>query len=142
VPAGSTLETTTVDSDGKAIEAAGSKPLGFNALTRPFCIEGAERGERSCSRPRASAGNTLYLPVNVPEALLYFSDSHAGDGEIAGTAIEISARVRLLLDVIKKKAIVWPRFETPDYRAAVGAYRPMDDTIRIALTELVHWIHK
>ena len=24
---------------------------------------------------------------------------------------------------------------------AVGAYRPMDDTIRIALTELVHWMH-
>ena len=41
--------------------------------------------------PEASVGNTLYLPVNVPGALLYFGDGHAamGDGEIAGTAIEV-----------------------------------------------------
>jgi acetamidase/formamidase len=24
----------------------------------------------------------------------------------------------------------------------VGAYRPLDDALRIAFTELVHWIHK
>src|SRR5713101_3565231 len=39
--------------------------------------------------PEVSVGNTLYLPVNVSGALLYFGDGHAamGDGEIAGTAI-------------------------------------------------------
>ncbi len=41
--------------------------------------------------PEASAGNTVYLPVNVSGALFYFGDGHAamGDGEIAGTAIEV-----------------------------------------------------
>ena len=40
--------------------------------------------------PEASVGNILYLPVNVPGALLYMGDGHAamGDGEVAGTAIE------------------------------------------------------
>jgi acetamidase/formamidase len=242
VPDGGTLETTTVDSDGKAIVAAGFKePTAFNALTGPFYIEGAEPGDTlaihflaidinadegygdidpafggainanhytpmlgqpirkqswvypidkaanvatfrakdsnfsvkiplhpflgcigvapadgeartslvpaefggNMDASEATVGNTLYLPVSVPGALLYMGDAHAamGDGEIAGTAIEISARVRLQVNVIKKKTISWPRFENADYIMAVGAYRPMDDTIRIALTELVHWMH-
>lgn len=239
---GDTLDTTTVDSDGKAIEAAGFKVYGFNALTGPFYIEGAEPGDtlavhflsvdvnanegygdidpafggainsnhytpmlgqgipkkswvypidraanlatfrakdsnfsvkiplhpflgcvgvapsdgevRSSIVPaefggnmdasEASAGNTLYLPVSVPGALLFLGDAHAamGDGEIAGTAIEISARVRLTVDVIKHKAIAWPRFENPDYIMAAGIYRPLDDALRIAFTELVHWMHE
>jgi amidase len=241
VRAGGILETSTVDSDGKAIEAAGLKPQGFNPLTGPFYIESAEPGDTLAVRfleiavdgdqgygdidpgfggainanhytpmlgqpipklswvypidraagiatfrakdskfsvkiplhpflgcvgvapadgetrtslvpaefggnmdaSEASVGNTLYLPVNVPGALLYLGDAHGamGDGEIAGTAIEISARVRLQLIVLKKKTIAWPRFENSEYIMAAGAYRPMDDTIRIALTELVHWIH-
>jgi acetamidase/formamidase len=91
----------------------------------------------------ASAGNTLYLPVNVPGALLFLGDAHGamGDGEIAGTAVEISARVRFQVDVIKKQTINWPRFENDDYIMAVGIYRPLDDALRIAFTELIHWIH-
>src|SRR6266699_7139536 len=62
--------------------------------------------------PEASAGHTLYPPVNVPGALLYMGDGHAamGDGEVAGTGIEIPMRVRLQVNVIKGKAIRWPRF--------------------------------
>src|SRR5262249_14642406 len=39
--------------------------------------------------PEASAGNTVYFPVNVPGAMLFMGDGHAvqGDGEIAGTAL-------------------------------------------------------
>ena len=46
--------------------------------------------------PEASVGNTLYLPVNVRGALLYMGDGHAamGDGEVAGTAVEVPLRVR------------------------------------------------
>ncbi len=238
---GDTLDTTTVDSDGKAIEKAGFKALGFNALTGPFYIESAEPGDtlairflavdvnadegygdidpafggainanhytpmlglgipkkswvypldratnlatfnakdsnfsvkipmhpflgcvgvapadgevRSAIVPaefggnmdasEASAGNTLYLPVNVPGGLLFMGDAHAamGDGEIAGTAIEISAHVRVKVDVIKRKTIAWPRFENADYIMAAGIYRPLDDALRIAFTELVHWMH-
>lgn len=94
--------------------------------------------------PEVSVGNTLYLPVNVPGALLYLGDGHAamGDGEVAGTAIEVPLRTRLQLTVLKGKKINWPRFENDDTIMAVGAYRPLDDALRIAFTELVGWIHK
>jgi acetamidase/formamidase len=93
--------------------------------------------------PEASAGHTLYLPVSVPGALLYLGDGHAaqGDGEVAGTGVEIAMRVRVQVDLVKGKAIRWPRFEDETSLMAVGAYRPLDDALRIAFTELVAWIH-
>ncbi|MGE5245783.1 MAG: acetamidase/formamidase family protein [Betaproteobacteria bacterium] len=93
--------------------------------------------------PEVRPGYTLYLPVNVPGALLYIGDGHAaqGDGEVAGTAIEVPLRVRLQVDVIKGRKIAWPRFENDRSIMAVGAYRPLDDALRIAFTELVGWIH-
>ena len=93
--------------------------------------------------PEASAGNTLYLPVNVEGALFYFGDGHAamGDGEIAGSAIEVPMRARLQFDVVKGKRTGWPRFENEKEIMTTGIYRPVDDAVRIAFTELVAWIH-
>ena len=93
--------------------------------------------------PEVSVGNTVYLPVNVAGALLYFGDGHAvmGDGEIAGTAIEVPIKARLQVDLVKGKHTGWPRFENDKEIMAAGAYRPLDDALRIAYTELVGWIH-
>ncbi len=93
--------------------------------------------------PEASVGNTVYFPVNTPGAMLFLGDGHAamGDGEIAGTAIEVALRGRVQVHVIKGKKINWPRFENDEYIMTVGAYRPLDDALRIAFTELVGWIH-
>ena len=92
--------------------------------------------------PQVSVGHTVYLPVNVPGALLYFGDGHAaqGDGEIAGTGIEIAMRVRLQVDLLKGRRIAWPRFENERSLMALGAIRPLDDALRIAFTELIGWI--
>ncbi|HLW87557.1 MAG TPA: acetamidase/formamidase family protein, partial [Terriglobales bacterium] len=94
--------------------------------------------------PEASVGNTVYFPVNVAGGLLYMGDGHAamGDGEIAGTAIEVPLRARVQVDVIKGQKINWPRFENENAIMTVGAYRPLDDCLRIAFTELVSWIHQ
>jgi len=94
--------------------------------------------------PEASVGNTVYFPVNVKGGLLYLGDGHAamGDGEIAGTAIEVPLRARVQLSVIKGRTIAWPQFENDSAIMTVGAYRPVDDAVRIAMTELVHWIHR
>lgn len=94
--------------------------------------------------PEASVGNTLYLPVNVAGALLYVGDGHAamGDGEVAGTAIEVPLRARMQVRVIKGQKISWPRFENEQSIMTVGAYRPLDDALRIAFAELVSWIHE
>jgi len=93
--------------------------------------------------PEVSAGNTLYLPVNVAGALFYFGDGHAamGDGEVAGSAIEVPMKARLQFDLVKGKRINWPRFENDREIMAAGIYRPVDDAVRIAFTELVAWIH-
>jgi amidase len=84
------------------------------------------------------------LPVNVPGALLYLGDGHSaqGDGEIAGTGIEVPLRTRFQVNLIKGQNIKWPRFENERSLMAVGAYRSLDDTLRIAFTELIAWIHK
>ena len=93
--------------------------------------------------PEASVGNTLFLPVNVPGALFYFGDGHAamGDGEIAGSAIEVPMKARLQFGLVKGKHTGWPRFENEKEIMAAGIYRPVDDAVRIAFTELVGWIH-
>src|SRR5271157_2175815 len=72
--------------------------------------------------PEASVGNTLYLPVNVKGELFYIGDGHAamGDGEVAGTAIEVPLHARVQLSVIRGKTIGWPRFENDEAIMAVG----------------------
>ena len=93
--------------------------------------------------PEVSAGNTLYLPVNVPGALFYFGDGHAamGDGEVAGSAVEVPMHARFQFELIKGKHTGWPRFENEKEIMTTGIYRPVDDAVRIAVTELIHWMH-
>jgi amidase len=80
--------------------------------------------------------------VNVPGALFYFGDGHAamGDGEVAGSAVEVPMRARFQCDLIKGKQTGWPRFENEKEIMAAGIYRPADDAARIAVTELVNWM--
>lgn len=92
--------------------------------------------------PEVRAGTTVYLPVNVPGALLYLGDGHAvqGEGEIAGTAAEISMNVTLKVGVIKGRAIRTPRLEDATHLMVAGSYRPLEDALRIASRELIQWL--
>ena len=87
-------------------------------------------------------GNTVYLPVNVPGALLHVGDGHAaqGDAEVCGVATEIPTRGTMTVEVIKGRAIATPRVESADYIMTVGSARPMEDAARIAFYELVMWL--
>jgi amidase len=60
---------------------------------------------------------------------------------VAGAAIEVPLPGRLQVRVSKGQKINWPRFENEEAIMTVGAYRPLDDCLRIAFTELVAWIH-
>src|SRR5438046_1700347 len=145
VKAGNILEANSLDCFGNALQKPGdsmSLVKGDNPLTGPFYIDGAEPGG-TLDAPEVSAGNTLYLPVNVPGALFYFGDGHAamGDGEVAGSAVEVPMRARLQFELVKGKSTGWPRFENEKEIMAAGVYRPVDDALRIAVTELIHWIH-
>lgn len=92
--------------------------------------------------PEVTEGNTIYLPVNVPGAMLYLGDGHLlqGAGEVIGTAVEAALSVRIRVDLIKKKPIAWPRVESDDFLMTVGSYRPLEDAFRISLKEMVAWL--
>jgi acetamidase/formamidase len=97
-------------------------------------------GNMDC--PEVKVGNTIYLPVNVPGAYLFFGDAHLvqGDGEIIGYGVEAAVNVELKVDLIKGKKISWPRIENDEYLMTLGMYRPLEDAFRIATKDMVLWI--
>lgn len=92
--------------------------------------------------PEVRAGTTVYLPVNLPGALFSLGDGHytMGDGESCGVAVEGATNTLLTVEVIKRTACPWPRFETDDELMVAGSARPLEDAFRIAHTQLVRWI--
>ena len=87
-------------------------------------------------------GTTLYLPVWVRGAYLSFGDIHAvqGDGELNGTALEVTAEVTLQIDVLKKRKAEWPRLENDTHIMVAGSTRPLMDCVRLAQMELLRWL--
>ena len=94
--------------------------------------------------PDVKAGNTLYLPVAVEGAYFFTGDCHArqGDGELCGSAIEITGKVTLSFEIIKDMKTRWPRIESETHYMAVGSARPMEDAARIAWCELISWMEE
>src|SRR5437867_3972374 len=92
--------------------------------------------------PDVCPGNMVYLPVWNEGALFYTGDTHArqGQGELCGVALEITSKATFVFEVIKKRAISWPRIESPERIMTVGSARPMEDAARIAYAELVAWL--
>ena len=69
---------------------------------RSTIVPGPFGGNMDC--PEVRAGNTVFLGVNVPGALLSFGDGHyaMGDGEIMGAAIEGAMNVEVYVELLKK----------------------------------------
>jgi acetamidase/formamidase len=100
----------------------GKVPL--KPFTGTIGVAPAEPGLHSIVPPRRVGGNMdvrdislgteLFLPIEVPGALLSVGDTHAaqGDGEVCGTAIESPMRVALQFDLIKQQPLSYPRFRT------------------------------
>ncbi len=90
------------------------------------------------------AAATVYLPVNVPGALLHVGDVHAvqGDGEInCAGGIECRAEVTLTVNVEPKpKRMSWPRIVNNTHLIAVGCARPAEDAFRVATEQLIYWL--
>jgi len=125
---------------------------GIRVPLRPFPgvlgVARAEPGRYSTVPPGPFGGNmdvremiegtTLYLPVFVEGALLWSGDSHAaqGNGEINLTAIETAFNeLRLHIEVIKRKAMAWPRLETPTHWITVGYDRDLNKALEILKAE-------
>jgi len=88
------------------------------------------------------AGTTVYFPVFAPGALFFLGDGHAaqGDGEIAGTGIEVSMDVTFQVKLLKSQEISWPRAENERYILTVGNARPLDQALQHATSEMARWL--
>jgi acetamidase/formamidase len=91
-----------------------------------------------------TAGATLYLPVFNEGALFYTCDGHAcqGDGEVDGTAIEISLTPTLQLIVHKGAGgnMNWPRAEDAANHYSMGMGTNLDEALKNAIREAVEFL--
>ena len=109
---------------------------------RSTIVPGGFGGNMDC--PEVRAGNTVYLGVNVPGALLSFGDGHfaMGDGEIMGAAVEGAMDVEIVVDLVKGKSTPVPRIENADEVMFVGWGRPLEDAARVAFKAMVGWVRE
>lgn len=132
----------------------GTSHLGQRVRLRPFlgmlglCPAGA--GWISAWPPRRTGGNfdckelvagtTLYLPVEVPGALLSLGDGHAaqGDGEAGGTAIECPLEQVDLRFVLRDDlALAGPRAHTPAGWVTFGFSERLEVAVAAALNDML-----
>ena len=86
-----------------------------------------------------TTGNTLYLPVAAPGALLGVGDLHAamGDGEIMLTGVEVGGEVTLTAEIVRPWSFTSPWIETPHEWVALGSARSMDAALEVALRQMI-----
>ena len=93
----------------------------------------AEPGSHSTVPPRRvggnmdvrqlTAGSTLYVPIEVPDALFSTGDAHGaqGDGEVCITAIEMDSSATLRFTVLRDRPVREPQLRLPFRRHDPGA---------------------
>jgi acetamidase/formamidase len=89
-------------------------------------------------------GSTLYLPVFNDGAQFFTGDGHGlqGDGEINGTAIEISLTptLQFIVHPGAGRAMNWPRAEDRDNHYVMGMDTDLDEAARLAIRESVAFL--
>ena len=144
-----------LDADG----GKGTETRGFVRELAPFLgvmgVAPAEPGEHSTIPPRPGsggnidckdlvAGSTLYLPVAVPDALLYLGDGHAaqGDGEVGGTAIECPMTTEVTVEVVTDRPLASVHAEAPAGRITFGFDADLNVAMGDALDAMVTWMQQ
>lgn len=86
----------------------------------------------------AKPGSTVYLPVEVPGALLSVGDLHAvmARGESSFVAIEIAGRATVSVDVVKAKQLRAAHLDTGQDYVCVGLGVPVQESIVMAYESL------
>ncbi|PAD66148.1 acetamidase [Bacillus sp. 7586-K] len=103
----------------------------------------------NCGTPGAHGGNmdtklittgaTMYFPVFQEGALFALGDLHAamGDGEISVSGIEIPAKVKVTLEVIKGHHLNYPLLENDEGIAMLVSKESLDDAANVAVEEMI-----
>jgi amidase len=106
----------------------------------------------ACGVPDAHGGNmdckiitegtTLYLPVNVPGALLALGDLHAamGDGEVSVCGMEIAGEVTVRVSVIRDRVLPTPMAQTADTLYTIASSRLLDDAANLAARNMASFV--
>jgi amidase len=86
-----------------------------------------------------TTGATLYFPVFHPGALFALGDLHAamGDGEVSVSGIEIPAKVKVTLEVIKGHTIHHPILENDEGVATLVSKELLDEAANVAVEEMI-----
>ena len=87
-------------------------------------------------------GATVYLPVSVPGALLFFGDAHAaqGDGELNGNALETSMDVEVTVELLHNQHLGYPLVENATHLMAAGYEGSVDDSLKSAIDNMATWL--
>ncbi|MBH0006591.1 acetamidase/formamidase family protein [Psychrobacter sp. SWN149] len=97
------------------------------------------------------AGSTVYYPVQVDGALFYTGDSHfaQGDGEVALTALEASARATFKFTLLKAgkdpvpgKKIEQPLAENADFWITPGLDADLDEAMKKSTREAIRFLNQ
>ena len=97
------------------------------------------------------AGATVYYPVQVAGALFYTGDSHfaQGDGEVALTALEASARATFKFTLLKSgkdkipgKDIVQPLAENAEFWITPGLDEDLDEAMKKSTREAIRFLNQ
>lgn len=93
-----------------------------------------------------TAGSTLYLPVFQPGAQFFTGDGHAlqGDGEVNGTAIEISLAptLQFIVHPGAGRSMRWPRAEDATHHYVMAMSEDLNEAMRMAIEESVAFLEQ
>ncbi len=94
--------------------------------------------------PEIVEGNTVYLTVQRPGALLYLGDAHAaqGEGETSQYGLETSMAVEFTVDLIKGQSIGMPRVESPTQIMVLGQAGTMEDALKAASSDMTELLQR
>lgn len=98
----------------------------------PTGTPGTHGSNMDCKR--IVKGSVLYLPVNVPGALLSMGDIHAvmGDGEIVVCGIEISGEITVKVNVIKNASLPLPMLVEGGSVMTIASAETLDEAAKMA----------
>ena len=99
---------------------------------------GSHGGNLDCRE--LTVGSTLYLPIQVPDALFSCGDGHAaqGDGEVCVTAVECALTTSLAFDVVTPRiAVNDPIAETAEGWLTIAAAPTVEEAAATAIASMV-----
>ena len=121
----------------KMVGVIGTAPAGESIANGVPCMHG---GNMDCKEIKEGA--TVYLPVNVPGALLSMGDLHAvmADGEVGISGLEIAGEVKVRVDVIKNRQMPTPMIENDTHIMTIASHKNLDQAADMAVENMWQYL--